>query len=142
MPNGKNNESKLEHLAMHVACGGSVASFARDHEIPRRTAYLWTKSDGFDKKVASYRDLVIDRLVGRLAKLGGKAVQGIGILATKAESEAVRLAACRAVLNDLIGVGTYAVSARQFDDLKAEVAALATALESKIASDSNPKGVT
>jgi hypothetical protein len=137
MPNGKNNESKLEHLAMHVACGGSVASFARDHEIPRRTAYLWTKSDGFSEKVADYRDRVIDRLVGRLAKLGGKAVQGIGVLAEKAESEAVRLQACRAVLSDLIGIGNYATNARQFEELKAQVKALEDAIANRSNQDAH-----
>lgn len=135
MPNGKNNESKLEHLAMHVACGGSVASFARDHDVKRRTAYLWTKIDGFDEKVRNYRDVILDKLVGRLAKLGGKAVSGIGVLAEKAESESVRLAACRAILGDLIAVGNYATSTREFEALKAQVKAIEDAIADRSNND-------
>jgi transposase-like protein len=137
MPKGRNRESKCELLAIHVASGGSVASFARDHGIHVRTAYAWTKDAGFDAKVIAARAAVLDKLVGRLAKLGSRAVQQIGILSTKADSENVRLAASRAVLSDLIGLGTYAVSSKQFDELQAQVKALAEALEAKASSDAN-----
>jgi hypothetical protein len=114
MPNGPHNKAKVDQLALHVACGGSVAGFARDHDVPRRTAYLWRKSPGFQQKVDGFRDQILDKLVGRLARLGGKAVTEIGVLAKGAENESVRLSACRAILQDLISIGTYAATARQF----------------------------
>jgi hypothetical protein len=124
MAHGKHPRQKREHLALHVACGGSVAAFARDHEVPRRTAYLWTKEPGFAAKTAGYRDKILDKLVGRLAKLGGKAVSGIGVLAVKGESDAIKLAACRAILSDLISIGAYQANARQFAAMEARLDAL------------------
>jgi hypothetical protein len=129
MPNGRHPSAKIEHLAMHVASGGSVASFAKQEKIPRRTAYAWTKDAGFQAKVADYRARIIDKLVGSLAKLGRSAVKGIGVLATTAENESVRLAACRAVLNDLINVGNYQANARQFAEMEARLAALEGAVD-------------
>jgi hypothetical protein len=133
MPNGPHNRAKIDHLAFHQATGGSVASFSRSEKIPRRTCYAWVKEPGYIEKVAAYRANVIDRLVGSLAGLGKAAVKEIGVLAKSAESEVVRLQACRAILSDLISVGQYAVSVKQFEDLKAQV----TALEDAIASRSN-----
>jgi hypothetical protein len=124
MAHGKHNRQKREHLALHVASGGSVAAFARDQGIPRRTCYLWTKEAGFTSKVSGYRDRILDKLVGRLAKLGGKAVSGIGVLAAKSESESIRLAACRAILSDLISIGTYTANARQFAAMETRLDAL------------------
>jgi hypothetical protein len=124
MAHGKHNRQKREHLALHVACGGSVAAFAREQEIPRRTCYLWTKEPGFVSKTAGYRDKILDKLVGRLAKLGGKAVSGISVLASKSESESIRLAACRAILSDLISIGTYTANARQFAAMETRLDAL------------------
>ena len=124
MPNGPHNRAKREHLAMHMATGGSVAAFARTQEIPRRTCYLWTKEQGFTQKVSDYRAKVVDRLVGSLAKLGKAAVKEIGILATKADSENVRLAACRAILNDLISVSEFAATAKQLATLEDRLSTL------------------
>jgi hypothetical protein len=137
MPKGRNRQSKLEHLALHVASGGSVASFARDNEIHVRTAYAWTKLEGFDEKVSGYRASTLSQIVGRLSNLGGRAVKQMGALATGAESENVRLAASRGILADLVSVGTYAVSMSQFNELQARVEQLAAALEVKSASDAN-----
>jgi hypothetical protein len=131
MAHGKHPKQRREHLALHVACGGSVAAFSRDQEIPRRTCYLWTKEAGFAQKVSGYRDKILDKLVGRLAKLGGKAVAGIGVLATKGESESIRLAACRAILSDLISIGNYQASARQITELVSRIAQLEAALENQ-----------
>lgn len=131
MPNGPHSRAKVEHLAFHQATGGSVASFSRSEKIPRRTCYAWTKELGYQEKVAAYRANVVDRLVGSLAGLGKAAVKEIGVLAKGAESESVRLQACRAILADLISVGQYAVSVKQFDDLKAEVKSIAEALDAR-----------
>jgi hypothetical protein len=131
MPNGPHNRAKIEHLAMHLATGGSVAAFSLAQDIPRRTCYAWTKEPGFVEKSAAYRATIIDRLTGSLAKLGKKAVREIGVLATGAESEAVRLQACRAILADLISVGNYSVSAKQFDDLRAQVKAIEDAIANR-----------
>jgi hypothetical protein len=124
MAHGKHPRQKREHLALHVACGGSVAAFSREQEIPRRTCYLWTKEPGFAEKTAGYRDRILDKLVGRLAKLGGRAVSGIGVLAVKGESESIRLQACRAILSDLIAVGNYQANARQFAEMEGRLEAL------------------
>jgi hypothetical protein len=136
MPNGKHNPALRDHLAMWLASGGTVSAFSRAKDVPVRTCYLWTKRPGFQETIAELRASIIDRCVGRLAGLGKKAVKTIGDLSTGAESEAVRLAASRAVLSDLVSVGTYAVSMTAFNELQSRVEQLAAALEVKSASDS------
>jgi hypothetical protein len=133
----KHNPAKRDHLALWLASGGTVSAFSRAQNVPVRTCYLWMKRPGFQEKIAELRASIIDRCVGRLAGLGKKAVKTIGELSTGAESEAVRLAASRAVLSDLISVGTYAVSMSQFNDLQARVEELSQALEVKASSDAN-----
>jgi hypothetical protein len=130
MSNGKHNPAKRDHLAMWLASGGTVSAFSRAQNVPVRTCYLWMKRPGFQEKIAELRASIIDRCVGRLAGLGKKAVKQIGKLADSAESEAVRLAASRAVLSDLVSVGTYAVSMSQFNDLAARVEQLSQAIKS------------
>ena len=57
--------------------------------------------------VESFRRRVIDQAIGLLAKRTILAATGIAKLAVDAESESVRLNACRAVLSDTIAVSMH-----------------------------------
>jgi hypothetical protein len=93
-----------------MAQGTAAAAWARaqDPPIPRRTAYRWAKDPRVKAAVESYRRRAVDRAIGRMAKRVTWAADGIVKLAKGAASEAVRLAALRAVISDLMAVSNFA----------------------------------
>jgi len=103
-----------------VASGQSIKAWAREHDIPVRTCYLWTHRPEFKAKVESIRNRITDRAVGELTRSRVQAVREMGRLSTKAQHEPTRLAACRAVVADL--------AALKNQDLARRVEALETAL--------------
>jgi hypothetical protein len=119
---GKHNPNLIDDLALHVASGRSVVAWAKEHEIPRRTCYRWFKTEAFKAKVAAHRLRIIDRVVGKLARHGSAAVERIAKLATTAEAEAVRLAANRTLLSELVGLSNFAELRAEIEGLKRDLA--------------------
>jgi hypothetical protein len=95
-------------LALAVANGQSIARWARRHEIRSRVAEL--------------RGRLLDRAIGVLARRAAANAAEINRLASKAESEAVRLAAARAGIADLLGASRFAELRAEVEDLKRELA--------------------
>ncbi|MGE5296327.1 MAG: hypothetical protein ACM3VT_16005, partial [Solirubrobacterales bacterium] len=58
--------------------------------------------------MAEYRSGLIDSCLGQLMKHAGDAAAQIAKLATSAETEAVKLSACKAVLESLIQYTNFA----------------------------------
>jgi hypothetical protein len=104
---GEHRESAKEELALALAQGISAAKWARANDVCKMTAYRWAKEPEVREMVESYRRRVIDQAIGRLAKRTISAVEGIAKLASDAESESVRLSACRAILADTIAVSRH-----------------------------------
>jgi hypothetical protein len=104
---GEHRESAKEELALALAQGISAAKWARANDVCKMTAYRWAKEPEVREMVESYRRRVIDQAIGRLAKRTVSAVEGIAKLASDAESESVRLSACRAILADTIAVSRH-----------------------------------
>jgi hypothetical protein len=123
MPGPRNCTSKTD-LAIAVAGGQSVAAWAREHNIPQRTAYTWAKAPEFKAAVERYRIRFVDRAIGRLAKHATRAADEIVKLSKGAKSEAVKLAAARAVLAELAAVTNHAETQQQGADLRRRIAAL------------------
>ena len=90
---GEHRQSKKTHLALALAQGRSVTTWACANDVPRRTAYRWASEPAVRAAVESYRRRVIDRAVGRLAKHATWAADTIAKLAKDAQSESVRLSA-------------------------------------------------
>jgi len=104
----RNNQNQKSGLALAMAAGETVAAWARENQVPVRTARTWSNSPEVRKLVRRIRRRVIDRAVGRLSKNATAAADEIVRLAKKAASEAVRLNAARAVLAELMAVSNYA----------------------------------
>jgi hypothetical protein len=68
----------------------------------------------------------VDRAIGRLSRAATRAVDQIVKLTRGAKSEAVKLAAARAVLAELMAVTSHAESQKQFDELRARIVSLET----------------
>jgi hypothetical protein len=106
--NIRNNRDQKAALALAIATGRTVRAWAREHEVPERTAYKWARSDEVKDQVRRIRRRAIDRAIGRLSRYASAAAQQIANLAEGATSEAVKLHAARAVLADLMQVANYA----------------------------------
>ncbi len=101
-------ENQQKSLALGVACGRSVRSWARRHEIDFTTAYEWSVQKEFRLLVDRARLRVADFMVGRLVRAARLAIDQLVLLCTRSESDAVRLSASRAAL-DLLDEGGQAL---------------------------------
>ncbi|MFO0889894.1 MAG: hypothetical protein U0790_12225 [Isosphaeraceae bacterium] len=110
----------MEDLALAIASGESVAAWCRRTGTATRTARTWAALPETKEKVREIRSRMVDEAIGRLTALVGEAVIGIGKL-TRAESESVRLAACRAILSDLLVIKSHAELESRIADLEAAV---------------------
>jgi hypothetical protein len=106
--NIRNNRDQKAALALAIATGRTVRAWAKEHDVPERTAYKWARSPEVRKMVRRIRRRAIDRAVGRLSRHAAAAADQIAKLAKGALSEAVRFQAARAVLADLMNVSNYA----------------------------------
>jgi hypothetical protein len=89
-----------------IAAGQPVGGWAKANEIPKRTAYRWSRDPEVRRLVAEIRRRSIDKAVGRLSKAAEAADQIIK-LAREAAAEAVRLTAARSILSDLMAVSDH-----------------------------------
>jgi hypothetical protein len=89
--------------------GVSVAAWARENQVPERTARRWSKEAKVRAEVDAYRRSALDQAVGRMARRVTWATSGIAKLAKDAKSESVRLAALRSILSDMMSVTDFAV---------------------------------
>jgi hypothetical protein len=104
---GKHPEGQKTKFALAIAQGTSVAAWSRANDVPKRTAYGWSKEPKVQAAVESYRRRAVDRAIGRMAKRATWAADGIVQLAKDAESESVRLAALRAIMFDMMSVSKF-----------------------------------
>lgn len=118
----RNNQSQKAGLATAMAAGRTVAAWARDNNVPERTAYTWSRSPEVLDLIDRIRRRAIDRAVGRLSRNATAAADQIARLARKANSEAVRLHAARAVLADLMAVSDYAALEGRLADVERRLA--------------------
>jgi hypothetical protein len=99
----------------------SIAAWADRHQIPRRTAYRWSRLPEVRQAVERIRRRCLDRAAGRLARHATAAAETVAKLARSAESEAVKLAAARAVLADLQAVQNYQAHEERIRELERRV---------------------
>jgi hypothetical protein len=110
-------------LALAVANGQSIARWANEHKVGVRTAHTWAKAPEFRSEVAELRARLLDRAIGVLARRVAANAGQINRLASKAESEAVRLAAARAGIADLLGASRFVELRAEVEELKQQLAA-------------------
>jgi hypothetical protein len=120
--NIRNNRDQKAALALALATGRTVRAWAKEHEVPERTAYKWARSPEVRKQVRRIRRRAIDRAVGRLSRYASAAAQQIANLAKGAQSESVKLQASRAVLADLMNVSNYATLEERLTEVEKRIA--------------------
>jgi hypothetical protein len=120
--NIRNNRDQKAALALAMATGRTVRAWAKEHDVPERTAYKWARSPEVQKQVRRIRRRAIDRAIGRLSRNAAAAAQQIANLAKGAESESVKLQASRAVLADLMNVSNYATLEERLTEVERRIA--------------------
>ena len=98
---------KKNQLALAIARGESITAWARQNEVPLRTAYRWSREPQVRSEVQEWRRYVLDLAISRMARLSLKATDGIAKLGAGAESESVQLRARRAILADQMAVSKF-----------------------------------
>jgi hypothetical protein len=100
-------QTSKSQLAVAIAQGETAAKWAKKNNVPNRTAQRWARESEVRASVESIRRRALDRAVGVMSRNAKRATLGIVKLSESAASEAVRLAALRAVLSDVISVSKF-----------------------------------
>jgi hypothetical protein len=103
----EHRKSTKAQLAAAIAQGISPARWARAHDVSKNTAYRWARDPKVRAAVETYRRRTIDLAIGVMARNTIRAAEDIGKISRGAESDSVRLRACRAVFSDLMAVCKY-----------------------------------
>ena len=94
---GRHNDD--DGLILALATGQPVRDAAEQAGVSERTAYRRLEDAEFRRQVSEVRGAMFDQAVGKLADGAVEAVTTLRTLASKAESETVRLSAAKAVLD-------------------------------------------
>ena len=90
-----------------VGNGVSAKSWARANAVPPNTAYRWAREPEVRKEVASCRQRLVSRALGRMARHTTRAADTIVRISREGDSDAVQLKAALAILSDLIAVARF-----------------------------------
>jgi len=93
-------------LALAIAQGKSAALWARDHQVPERTAQRWANDPKVRRLAESCRRRALDRAIGHMARRAARASNQIAKLAEGAESESVKLRALRSIVSSAAGASS------------------------------------
>src|SRR5262249_44487591 len=103
-----NSENRKVQLALALAGGATVSDWAEKNNVSERPASRLAASPEAPDRVEAIRRDAFEQAVGRLSGNARGAAEQINRLAREANSEAVRLQASRAVLDELMTVSSYA----------------------------------
>jgi hypothetical protein len=101
-------QNQKAKLALAIARGESVQAWAKQNQVPGRTARRWAQEPQVRIQIEAWRRRALDRAIGRMAGLAFNAAQGIATLAKDAESESIQLRAWRAIIADQMAVAKFA----------------------------------
>jgi len=99
--------AKLTHRQLQAIAAildtESMEAAARLAHVGRTTLYAWLREPAFRAELKRRQNEIFDAALARLKSLVGNAVNGLGEL-VKAESESVKRAACRDILDAALKV--------------------------------------
>jgi hypothetical protein len=113
-------EQALPHFAARVA----IERACRAARVSKATEYAWLRQPTFRAAVATLREDLANRALDALKAAIGQAVETIATLAAEAASEAVRLAAARAIIEHVLKV-------RELEDIAGRLEAIEKAMNGK-----------
>jgi hypothetical protein len=117
----RRNQGQFESCALAVASGSSIGAWARSNKVPERTAYGWSMTAEFKLLVTANRNRIIDRTIGILTRHATLAANELARLIKSGDSDHVKLAAARAMLDQRIAVATHAEATHAIAELQARI---------------------
>jgi hypothetical protein len=120
----KHRKYLIHQFALWVAGGGKIPAFCKEHGMNAVTGRRWYRDESVRRLVDEYRGRAVDRAIGKMAGSLGKAVAKIIALIDAGQTDAVKLAAAKALVEKLIDVQNHA-------ELRAELKRLDARLESQ-----------
>ena len=102
------NVSLYQACVLATATGESTVSFCKRTRVCRATVCKWQAEPAFDRDLERLRRKMLDQAVGKFSGAVTTIADGMIKLAMEAVSEAVRLAAQRSVVENLIQVSEFA----------------------------------
>jgi hypothetical protein len=101
------SESLQKSLALGIACGQSVRSWAKRHAVDCEATYEWSIQKECRELVELTRLRVADRMVGKLIRGVRLAIDQLVKMCTRSKSEAIRLSACRVLLTHWVPISRH-----------------------------------
>jgi hypothetical protein len=114
----RHNQIRKSELARALAVGRTVADWAKEKNVAERTAYIWSRCAEVLQEIDEIRSAALDQAIGRLSSQVARAADQITLLAEKALSEAVRLQASKAVMDELMAISSYATLERRMAEIE------------------------
>jgi hypothetical protein len=103
---------------------GKIPPWCKEHGVSPVTGRRWYRDESVRRLIEEYRNRVVDRAIGQMARGLGKAVKKMIELIEKGRTDAVKLGAAKALIEKLIDVQNHA-------ELRAELKRLDQRLESQ-----------
>jgi hypothetical protein len=106
-------ETVKDDLARWLAAGGTLHGWCERQPVSLMTAWKWSLSDAFRRKVEVYRRREADRAFDRMARHLDKAFATAGHRADRGGDDRNKLAAARSVIDPMVqGAGRVGLSTR------------------------------
>lgn len=115
---GPHPKGLVEAAALAVATGHSIPKWAESNGVSARTVQRWATKPAFHRRVNELRRRMSDRTIGILTAMSTAAAAELAKLATKGQTEQIRLVACRAILSDLLAISNHAEIKVEIEELK------------------------
>lgn len=125
----RRNHNQVTLCALAVAAGASIGSWARANGVHERTAYGWSMTPEFKTLVAAHRDRIINKAVGILVKNSTAASRELARLIKNGMNDSIKLAASRAILDQMIAVSNHAESTKVLAEMQARLNQIEASLQ-------------
>jgi hypothetical protein len=113
--------SKKDDLAVAIAQGVAVETWALRNQVPRSTAFHWARTQELRGLVHQLRRAALDQVVGQMVKNTTWAARSILEFAERAQSESVRLSAIKFILSKQMAAANYAILEQRVAEVEQKV---------------------
>jgi hypothetical protein len=120
----RRSEANYDGLVLAIATGGTVKAWSEANGIPYTTAQKWHNTDEFRSRVQEVRLKLLDTGIGIMVEGVADAARKMVELSQGADTDAVKLSACRGLLDDIIKISGYAQLKTELTELREQVARL------------------
>ena len=115
-------DNDLENLADLVASGSTIRDAAESIGIPVNAAYKITRTDLFRRRVSEIKSERTEAIAAQSLDAAIDAIRELRTLATTAEKDSDRIAACKTILSQVMPFAEHSELRRRIDDIEQRAA--------------------